>query len=359
MNPSALIPVPDTLQVPWGWFQLLLLVTLFLHFVLMNVMLGTSVIALTRLIRNSGEDDPLTRQLSGKIPFAIAFTVNFGVAPLLFVQVLYGHLLYTSSVLMANFWILVIALLIIGYYAAYIFDHRYESLQAGRLLTMGVTVFTLLAVAFFMTNNFTMMQRPDSWTRYFDHPTGLLLNVGDPTFFPRYLHFITAAIAAGGLTIALFYEFRRRRGDEQAAVWIQYGCNWFAYATIVNFGIGFWLFGSLPKHVFDITSLNGMLIAVLLPAAIVMGVLSIIFSLQGQVMRVLYSAPLTIFIMILVRDLVRAAYLKPYFSVSDLKVVPQYSPMLLFLIVFAAGLVLVGWMLRLAWQSFNGREVQP
>ena len=49
MNPAALIPTPDVLPVPWGWFQVLLLLTLFLHILLMNVMLGTAVIALVNL----------------------------------------------------------------------------------------------------------------------------------------------------------------------------------------------------------------------------------------------------------------------------------------------------------------------
>ena len=29
MDPSTLIPTPDTLPVSWGWFQLLLIITLF------------------------------------------------------------------------------------------------------------------------------------------------------------------------------------------------------------------------------------------------------------------------------------------------------------------------------------------
>ena len=121
MDPSALIPTPDTLPVSWGWFKLLLILTLFLHIILMNVMLGTGVIALVDHFRGKSDLDPLNREISRKLPLAIAFTVNFGIAPLLFVQVLYGHFLYASSVLMANFWLFIIGLLITGYYMAYIY----------------------------------------------------------------------------------------------------------------------------------------------------------------------------------------------------------------------------------------------
>jgi len=358
MDPSVLVPTPDTLPVSWGWFQILLIVTLFLHIILMNVMLGTGIIAFVSLFRNNGSATHLSRDISGKLPFALAFTVNFGIAPLLFVQVLYGNFLYASSVLMATFWLSVIGLLIVSYYLAYIFNYKYDSFESGRLLLLGFSVTAMLLIGFLMSNNFTMMQRPDVWVRYFDKPTGLLLNLGDPTLFPRYLHFITAAIAVGGLSIALFYQYLYQRGDESALERVQYGCNWFGYATIVNFGFGFWFFGSLPAFVHNIKTLTGSLIALFLLAAIILGGFSIVFSLRGRVMQTLYTVLPTIFVMILVRDLVRVAYLKPYFSLSDLTVVPQYSPFILFLIFFIGGLVLVWWMLRLGWRALNNREVQ-
>ncbi|MHB8790791.1 MAG: hypothetical protein ACYDBT_13015 [Desulfobulbaceae bacterium] len=360
MNPAALIPTPDILQVPWGWFQVLLLVTLYLHILLMNVMLGSAVITLVNLFRSGGDATPLASDISRKLPFAIAFTVNFGIAPLLFVQVLYGNFLYTSSVLMANIWILVIALLIISYYLAYILDYRFDSLHSGRVLIIGFTVVALMAIAFLMSNNFTLLQRPESWTRYFDRPSGMLLNLDDPTLFPRYLHFVVAAIAVGGLGLALLNDWRLRRGDQSAAAAVRSGCNWFAYATIVNFGIGFWFFGVLPRQqVLDLATLNGILIGVLLLTGIILGVLAVIYSLQTRVRPALYTALSTVFVMLLMRDLVRVAYLRPYFSLADLQVVPQYSPMLFFLIFFVGGLAVIYWMLRLAWRALAGGEVRP
>lgn len=358
MNPSALIPTPDTLQVPWGWFQFLLVLTLFLHILLMNVMLGTAFIALVNLLRGGGLPNPLPREISARLPFFIAFTINFGIAPLLFVQVLYGHFLYTSSILMANFWILIIFILIAGYYLAYLFDYRYDALHGGRVIVIGLAVMALLTVAFAMTTNFTLMQRPDAWTRYFSQPTGLLLNLGDPTLIPRYLHFVAAAIAIGGLSIAMYYEFRRSRGDGEAAGLVRSGCYWFSFATIVNFGFGFWFFGSLPPEVFNVASLNGTLIAILLLAGIVLGAVSVIAAMQFKVRTALFTILPTVFVMILIRDLVRAAYLKPWFSVSDLEVVPQYSPLLVFLLFLAGGAALIGWMMKLVRRTVLNKEMR-
>jgi len=50
-----------------------------------------------------------------KIPSTFALGVTFGIAPLLFVQVLYGNLIYSSSILMGVFWLLIIPFIIIAY----------------------------------------------------------------------------------------------------------------------------------------------------------------------------------------------------------------------------------------------------
>ena len=60
-----------------------------------------------------------------KLPVMIALGINMGVPPLLFLQVVYGNLFYSSSVLMAVYWILIIPLLILAYYGTYIHIFRY------------------------------------------------------------------------------------------------------------------------------------------------------------------------------------------------------------------------------------------
>ncbi|BCO10262.1 hypothetical protein GF1_26380 [Desulfolithobacter dissulfuricans] len=348
MDPATLIPTPDPLQVPWGWFQLLLTITIFLHILLMNMMLGGAFIAFARHLTHPEDPGPLTRMISRRLPFTIAFTVNFGVAPLLFVQVLYGHFMYTSSILMASFWLLIIALLIAAYYLAYIYSYRYESMQMGRTVTVGLSLLLLLLIGFFITSNFVMMMLPDSWVRYFDQPGGTLLIFSDPTIVPRYLHFVISSVAVGGLAIAFYYTLRPGKDREQASTWIRYGCTWFGGASILNFGIGFWFFGSLPPGTVDLSSTTGILITVCLLAGMVLAGLAIIQAFRIKVLPATWLILGSIFTMLLARDLLRAAYLKPWFSVGDLPVTPQYSPMIVFLLFFVAGLALLAWMAHLA-----------
>lgn len=126
MNALSLIPIPDIIPAP-AWIFLVLDILLFgLHILLINTALGSMLILLFQsLKRNEAFHQTLNRDgIVGKIPTLFALGINFGVAPLLFMQVIYGHLFYTSSVLMATYWILIIPSLISAYYGVYILAKR-------------------------------------------------------------------------------------------------------------------------------------------------------------------------------------------------------------------------------------------
>ena len=109
MNPSQLIPSPDTIPAQSWLFFVLGLFTFTLHILVVNVALGGSMITLfSRLKSWSNLETSLHGAIASKIPILFALGINLGVAPLLFLQVIYGHLFYSSSVLMAVYWILII-----------------------------------------------------------------------------------------------------------------------------------------------------------------------------------------------------------------------------------------------------------
>lgn len=351
MDPASLIPTPDTIPVHWAWFQVLLSATFFLHILVMNVMLGSSIIAVVQHLNKGDGPLELGREIGSKLTYAIAFTVNLGVAPLLFLQVLYGHFIYSSSVLMGWFWLIIIPLLICGYYLAYIYSIRYDRIVFSRTLLIGAVSVILLTIGFLMTNNMTLMQIPETWNRHLVNPTGFHLNLNDPELLPRYLHFVLSAIAVGGLAIALYYEYRRRRGDEDAGRYVQFGCRWFGFATIANFPVGLLFLDALPDHVHDVSTPIGTLFSVVLAVSILIGIFAVIMALTENVMPAMYGALGAVFGMTVVRDLSRAGYIGRYFSPGDLQLVPQYSPMFVFLAVFVAGLLLIGWMVKIAMQD--------
>ncbi len=358
MVPVTLIPTPDAIPVHWGWFQLLLLLTFFIHILLMNIMIGTIMIACLRHLRKPLEQPLLCRDIADNLPFSIALAVNFGVAPLLFVQVLYGHFTYASSILMAPLWLSIVGILIAGYYGAYLYKYKYTKMADSKMLLTGFISITLLLIAFLFCNNFTLMLHPESWNRYFDHPKGLLLNLDDPTLIPRYLHFMISSLAVGGLAIALYYRRQQIQGNPEAEQWIQHGCQWFGYATFANFGVGFWFYGTLPVRVIQTGSFPGAMLSICMILGAVSAIIAAIYGLRQRVMPALYYLLGALFFMILTREFLREAYLKPWFSLSDLQVASSYSPLFLFLLFFGGGVLLIFWMLKIAWQIDQNREVQ-
>jgi hypothetical protein len=53
------------------------------------------------------------------------------------------------------------------------------------------------------------------------------------------------------------------------------------------------------------------------------------------------------------RSWLRSGYLQEFFTLDQLQVVPQYSPMLLFFIVLAGGVVTVTWMIKKTVEAFR------
>ena len=350
MDPVSLIPVADAIPVHWFWLHLLLTVTTFLHFIAMNIMLGTGFIAFSLPFWRGDDVMPLNAHIAKTLPYSIAFTINLGVAPLLFLQVLYGQFFYTSSILMGVYWLSIFGILIVSYYAAYAYRLAADRTGMGRLY-ITAAVLSLLGVSLLFSNNISIMQMPEVWTNYFSDRTGWLLNFSDPVLLPRYLHFMASAVAIGGLAIALYFEILKRRGATDGDEWIKLGCNWFTYATIINFGIGFWFLGALPEAAYNPATLGGKIFFVMMIGSVATIIPSVAYAQTGRIISATAWALVTVLLMTLARDILRLTYLKPYFSLSDLPYIPQYSPFILFLLTFLGGIYLVGWMLKLVWNS--------
>ena len=358
MDLTNLVPYSDPLPLSPGFFWILLQGSFVLHLLFMNALLGGGLIVLVEAlkVRGQSEPPPLGRELYGKIPYTVAFTVNLGVAPLLFAQALYGQFLYTSTVMMAALWLSIFLLVIAAYYSYYYYFYKHEELDCSRLWPLLIAAVALLLVAFFFTNNISIMQDLGSWPDYFSDRSGAMINWSDASLIPRYLHMVVSALAVGGLFLAVAAWFKKRRGDASAVERIRSGLNYYGVATMANFFFGGLFLATLPNQVAavafgDKTALLALLFAVLF------GLISVVLAFGRLLWLTAGSAVITIFMMTLVRDWVRQAYLQPYFNFDSLPVAPQYGPAALFLIFLAVGLALVVYMIKLAWES--NKEVAP
>ncbi len=351
MDPSVLIPTPDAIPLRWEWFYFLLILTFTLHILLANVMLGSGIIAFVGELK--GGADPaataLQKDISEKLTFIIAFTVNFGVAPFLFLQVLYGHFIYVSSVLMAVYWLSVIALLIIAYYSAYYYKFRFETLKTNtRRFFIGTSVVILLFIGFLFANNMTLMLNPASWLRYFQNAEGTLLNLSDPTLFPRFLHFVTASLSVAGLFISILWSFKEKKGIPGAKENVDRGMKWFVCATMFQLFIGCWFMLSLPKDIMLLFMGHNLFATGIFLATFALAAMALLFGVYRKIGAATGSLLCLVFLMVLMRDIVRTAYLKPFFEVSQLMVLPHYSPFIFFTASLAVSIAVVAYVIRLA-----------
>ncbi len=357
MGSALPLPIPDVIPAPAWLFHVLETALFTVHILLINVILGGSILLFFASLRRRAEaPSPLFSALATKLPVSFALAINMGVAPLLFLQVTYGHLFYASSVLLGVFWILIIPFVIVAYYGAYIHARSPRPLLAAAAL--GLTVLVLLYAGFVHVNNMSMMMQPAQWSAYFGSRIGNVLPSGDPALIPRYLHYVTASIAIAGLFSSLVWSSRQKRGVPESGKHVQHGLFIFLVATIFQIVVGLVFLGLLPRgFIFDFLGRN-LFATVLLSLGLLLALGAMVTVFLGKVRATLVMALLTVVVMVLIRDHVRTLYLANTFDPSTLRVDPQYGVLALFLVVLLLGLASVAWMLRAGFKVQPGRAAQ-
>lgn len=343
MDLARLIPAAEAIPSPWGWLEALLLLTFILHVLFMNLTVGSAVIALYGRI--TGRQRDLARELGHRLPTTLALQINFGVAPLLFVQVLYGQFLYTSSVLMAGWWLSAIAAVILGYYCLYVSDAKFESAPGLSRLALGLSLGMLLYTGFLLSNNMTLMLRLEAWGAYAQNPTGSFLNLSDPTLWARYAHMLLAAPAVAGLYAALI-GVKKRRLD-----WVEHGLKWFTRLTMAQFLVGAWLLMALPRPVMLAFMGRDRLASSLLAAGVLAGLAALLMGLKKQPGAAAWLLVFSVALMAATRAQVRLLTLAPHFTPATLPVTPDNTPLLAFVLALAFGLAAIAYMLRVYTKS--------
>lgn len=357
MHANDLIPVMDPipLPAPYWVFKLLLVLTFALHILAMNCLLGGMVLALSsRWAGNRERANRLFSDLATKLPALLPATVTLGVAPLLFLQVIYGQFFYTSSILIAWPWLLALMMLTVAYYGLYYVSGRTHR-QAGSGRWVLLASFLLIAaIGFLLSTNLTLSQTPAAWAaKYFTDSTGWNLNLAEPTLIPRYLHFFTAAVAVGGLLLMLIACFKRDADADYRRYVSRFGGKAFQFATMAQFAIGFWFLVSLPRDQRTLFLGDNTLATLLLVAGMAGAVAAML--LVGRALRqddyrlgALGGSGLTALVVIAMavnRDILRDAYLKPYFQPGRFAVQTQWTVLPLFLAIFLGGVALWAVML--------------
>lgn len=338
---SELIPYTEPIPAPPEILIFLEQLFFLIHILIINSILGLSLILLFRWSKGSDFFN-LNKPIAKKIPILFALGINMAIPALLFLQVTFGHLFYTSSILIGTFWILIIPFLIIAYYSSYYHYKKFE-VSKGAKYALILLVILVLYIAFTLVNNLSMMEMPETWKAYFSNRDGTIILWSVPSIYPRFLHFLFASVAIGGLFYAFY--FRKKARPEK----VNEGLKIFAYATVLQAIVGFWFLLSLPKPVMLKFMGEDTLATFFLIAGIGTALLSIATALKGSLKFTIILLLATLVSMVINRYNLRIFSLSEYFSPSELKLVPQWDVFAIFIVILLIGVGTIVYMLKVAF----------
>lgn len=365
MDPQSLIGPESPLGYPAPyWLMAILKVLGFtLHATAMGLWYAGIPVAL--LLRwRGGQSRLLSRRLMNPMPVIVALGINFGIVPLLFLQVMYYQAFYPATILMAWPWFGVIALLVLAYYGVYIYvvGLRRNSLTKPRAAAGWLAMGAFLVIGFLFSNAMSLMANVDAWadiwrsTSEAGAPLGTALNTGDPSLWPRWLMMFGLSLTTVGAYLVVDGAFFARNESSDYRAWARrmaanvytVGLAWFA-VTGLWYTLGTW-----PTAVKD-AMFSGPLLVLTVVTAVAPGLVWLLL-MRGRSMVPSKSLALgvamgqfgVIALNAVSRQVVQNIELAPYLDITGETVDIQWSPMLLFLVLFVIGVGVIVWMLRRA-----------
>jgi len=361
----AVDPIP--LPAPVWLFKALHIVTLALHFISVELLLGGLLVAIwLNFYGASRRGDPAallrlnaSAAIARRLPIVMTYVINLGVPPLLFAQVLYGRALYTSSVLIGVYWLGVVFLLMACYWLLYRFAAGTETGKA--VWWKGLLAYLIAgAIARIYSTNMTLMLRPEVWQQmYSTSAYGIHLPPHDPTLLPRWLLMLTGGFWVAGLW--MIWMAGRKSFDAPVKTYLAAnGGRLAAMMLLVQAGIAFLVVKAQPEVVRSELSGNTLYKFAGL-AWIVFAVLVFLFGAWAAIKKPASRAAgwasaglvlLTMLAMVTYRDGIRDLTLasKGFFD-EPTRVVTNWPVVILFLVLFVAGMGALAWLISVMMRA--------
>ena len=211
-------PFPFGLQGPTAFYLVLYLSTLLIHIVFMNyVLAGSAYLAVHSVFRGrTNEESPLAELLRDWMPFMLSAAITAGIAPLLFLQILYQKHFYTANLLLFSRWMAILPVLIAGFYLSYLLKsklvHRWP--LAGRA-AVGCGTFACFAFVgwSWVENHLLSVQSQPDWEKEYVADTLLYYH---PELLPRLTLWFLAAFPTMALVVGWQLWYRHGRNIDGA-----------------------------------------------------------------------------------------------------------------------------------------------
>ncbi|MBC7978883.1 MAG: hypothetical protein H7138_28190, partial [Myxococcales bacterium] len=162
------------------------LVTFALHAIFISYVAAGTAYTLIATLR--GRVDPIAERTRDWLPFMLGAAITAGVAPLLFLQLLYQRRFYTANLLLGPRWGAVVPALILGFYALYLA----KASERWRRWALGVGLACFGFVAWSWTEIHLVMMDDPAWRAMYGAGTRFYL---EPAVLPRLVVWLGAMVA--------------------------------------------------------------------------------------------------------------------------------------------------------------------
>jgi len=229
MDAAMLYALRDPAGVPSHpiIFLVLGVLTWALHIAAVQVMLGASALTLYGSFSADARWRRLAAAMLTTAKVAVSVAIVLGVAPLLFVQVIYDPFWYTSNVLSARWVIGFIVILIMAYLAMYAFYYRNHDLAKQPTRSawqMVLSLLLMLVVGWIMHVLSYQMLLPEQWMSWYApngeiNPGGQSLHGYSVTRFAFFI-LLSVAVVAAWLFAYRRYLMGRKQDDAAYIAWL-------------------------------------------------------------------------------------------------------------------------------------------
>lgn len=324
----------DFIPSPLWLLTVLHILTLTLHFVAMNLLAGGAAI-LGYFWATGRGTTPTAQRYTRALPAIMAATITLGVAPLLFVQLVYPRQVYGASIASAWLWIAIIPALVVAYYLVYGAAFGKPEKGHAKWYLLGALV-VFLYVSFVYSSVFAMGERMKLIAElYARNQAGILVNPAIGEYIARWGHMLLGALTVAGFFLGII------AGKDEAA--FRSAKKIFVWGIVGTSLLGIVYMFSLHDIIRPFMLGSGIL-------AVALGFVLTLVAILFFFTRRFWTAGTLVFVsmlaMVFARHEVRLLRLVGQYDPASVPVHPQWGVFALFLFFFVVALGIVAWMAR-------------
>lgn len=369
MHPFQASDLPP-LPAPLWFVQFFKVLGFTLHTVPMHLWYAGLIVAVGLYVYGCEHGRRFGSRLARQMPVIVAMGINFGIVPLLFLQLAYAKAFYPATILMAWFWLAIVAMLIPAYYGVYLYAYGLRNggaaMRPVHRAAGWIAAGLFIVIGFIFANGLSLMTNTAAWPKLWaDHSvagaaTGTALNLADATLWPRWLLMFGLALGTTAVWAVVDVAWLGARETEEYERWVRrfafrlalVGAVW---ATVAG---AWYVFGAWSDEVREqmFAFPTGLLTRV--TAASPWFVVALIWLWRRREIGRLEAAAIgamqfvTLALNAIGRQIVQNLELRDrLFDVMQRPVEVERGPLAMFLVAFVAGAVVVAWIIYQLWRA--------